>query len=64
MLEAQKDEKLKLKHRQLNHLLGFTCARLKERVRTNHVTDWHVERVNVLSLLRAYSIPFEYEVLS
>jgi hypothetical protein len=34
MMEAQKDEKLKLKRRQLNHLLGFTCVRLKERVGT------------------------------
>jgi len=39
MQEAQKDDKLKLKRRQLNHLLGFTCARLKERVGTDYVTD-------------------------
>lgn len=32
MMEAQKDEKLKLKRQQLNHLLGFTCVRLKERL--------------------------------
>jgi len=38
MMEAQKDEKLKLKRRQLNHLLGFTCVRLKERVGTNRAT--------------------------
>jgi hypothetical protein len=38
MQEAQKDDKLKLKVRQLNHLLGFTCARLKERVSTACVT--------------------------
>jgi hypothetical protein len=38
MQEAQKDDKLKLKVRQLNHLLGFTCVRLKERVGTACVT--------------------------
>ncbi|KAJ9580569.1 hypothetical protein L9F63_024249, partial [Diploptera punctata] len=32
MKETEKDDKLKMKKRQLNHLLGFTCARLKERV--------------------------------
>jgi hypothetical protein len=64
MMEAQKDEKLKLKRQQLNHLLGFTCVRLKERVGTIYVTDGLVKRLNMLSLFMANSVSFEYDVLS
>ncbi|PNF16454.1 Zinc finger MYND domain-containing protein 11 [Cryptotermes secundus] len=41
MKEEQKDDKPKLKVRQLNHLLGFTCARLKERLPAT-ITDRQV----------------------
>ena len=56
MMEAQKDDKLKLKRRQLNHLLGFICVRVKERVGTNRVT------VYVFKFM-AHSVSFECEVL-
>ncbi|PSN41957.1 hypothetical protein C0J52_06431 [Blattella germanica] len=41
----EKDDKLKLKRRQLNHLLGFTCARLKERLPAT-ITDRQVPSKN------------------
>ncbi|XP_069700462.1 zinc finger MYND domain-containing protein 11 isoform X2 [Periplaneta americana] len=45
MLETQIDDKLKLKRRQLNHLLGFTCVRLKERLPAT-ITDRQVPSKN------------------
>ncbi|XP_021930541.1 zinc finger MYND domain-containing protein 11-like isoform X2 [Zootermopsis nevadensis] len=45
MQEAQKDSKMKPKRRQLNHLLGFTCIRLKERLPAT-ITDRQVPSKN------------------